>query len=75
MTKVIAGLAEMRIHVKPAELAQLIPVDGMEPALVIMADVRAYFQGAYELLLPLCSLSGDDCVWTDDILQWPINAF
>ena len=40
MTKVIAGLAEMGIHVKPAELAKLNPVDGMESALVIMADVR-----------------------------------
>jgi hypothetical protein len=54
VTKVLAALAEMGIHgVKPGELAKLIPPDGMEPALVIMADVRAYFQGAYELCFSL----------------------
>jgi hypothetical protein len=52
MAKVLAGLAEIGIHgVKPEDLAKLIPPDAMEPALNIMADVRAYFQGAF-LLLP-----------------------
>jgi hypothetical protein len=46
IAKVLAGLAEIGMHsVKPEDLAKLIPPDAMEPALVIMADVRAYFQG------------------------------
>jgi hypothetical protein len=46
IAKVLAGLVEIGIiGVKPEDLAKLIPPDGMEPALVIMADVRAYFQG------------------------------
>jgi hypothetical protein len=60
ITKVLAGLTEMGIHgVTPGELAKLIPPDGMEPALVIMADVRAYFQGAYELFVSMFLVGSD----------------
>jgi hypothetical protein len=46
IAKVLAGLVEIGMHnVKPEDLAKLIPPDVMEPALGIMADVRAYFQG------------------------------
>jgi len=46
ISKVLAGLVEIGMHnVKPEDLAKLIPPDAMEPALGIMADVRAYFQG------------------------------
>lgn len=46
IAKVLAGLAEIGVHsVKPEDLAKLTPPDAKEPALVIMADVRAYFQG------------------------------
>jgi len=46
--KVLAGLAEMGISgVKPEDLPKLLPPDRMEPALLIMADVRAYFQGTF----------------------------
>ncbi|KAF9461878.1 P-loop containing nucleoside triphosphate hydrolase protein [Collybia nuda] len=49
IAKVLAGLVEIGIiGIKPEDLAKLIPPDGMEPALVIMADVRAYFQVAYK---------------------------
>lgn len=49
IAKVLAGLVEIGIHgVRPEDLSKLIPPDGMEPALVIMADVRAYFQVAYK---------------------------
>ncbi|KAG6839747.1 hypothetical protein H0H93_005082, partial [Arthromyces matolae] len=49
IAKVLASLAEIGIHgLKPEALAKLIEPDGMEPALVIMADVRAYFQVAYK---------------------------
>jgi hypothetical protein len=46
IAKILAGLVEIGIiGVKPEDLPKVIPPDGMEPALVIMADVRAYFQG------------------------------
>ena len=52
IAKVFAGLAEIGIHgVKPEDLAKLIPSDGTEPALGIMADVRAYFQGTFSAFL------------------------
>ena len=44
--KVLSGLAELGISgVTEEDLPKLLPPDRMEPALVIMADVRAYFQG------------------------------
>ncbi|KIL62474.1 hypothetical protein M378DRAFT_199179 [Amanita muscaria Koide BX008] len=46
--KVIEGLLEMGITgIKPEDIPNLLP-DPMEPALVIMAEVRAYFQVAYK---------------------------
>lgn len=48
VAKVIASLAEMGMGgVKAEDLAKLFPPDKMEPALEIMADVRAYFQGMF----------------------------
>ncbi|KJA28733.1 hypothetical protein HYPSUDRAFT_61585 [Hypholoma sublateritium FD-334 SS-4] len=47
--KVLSGLAEMGMEgVTEGDLPKLLPADGMEPALAIMADVRAYFQVAYK---------------------------
>ena len=44
--KVLAGLAEMGLtQVKAEDIPKLLPPDKMEPALHIMSDVRAYFQG------------------------------
>jgi hypothetical protein len=46
IAKVFAGLAELGVTgVKVEDLPKLLPPDRMEPALIIMADVRAYFQG------------------------------
>ena len=46
VAKIMAGLAEIGMSgVKPEELPRLFPSDSMEPALLIMAEVRAYFQG------------------------------
>ena len=46
IAKVMAGFAEIGMSgIKPEEISRLLPSDGMGPALVIMADVRAYFQG------------------------------
>ena len=47
IAKILTGLAEIGVNgVKPEDLAKLLPPDRMEPALTIMADIRAYFQGA-----------------------------
>ncbi|KAF9047683.1 P-loop containing nucleoside triphosphate hydrolase protein [Panaeolus papilionaceus] len=49
ITKILSGLAEIGLQgLKAEDLLRLIPSDPMEPALVIMADVRAYFQVAYK---------------------------
>ncbi|KAH9917091.1 P-loop containing nucleoside triphosphate hydrolase protein [Amylocystis lapponica] len=49
MSKVLSGLSEVGIHgVKPSDLPKLLPADPYEPALNIMAAVRAYFQVAYK---------------------------
>lgn len=42
----ISSLAKLGLHsVNASSLATLLPADPMEPAIEIMADVRAYFQG------------------------------
>ena len=47
IAKILAGLAEVGLSgVKPEDLPKLLPFDSMEPALMIMAEVRAYFQGS-----------------------------
>jgi hypothetical protein len=43
--KALGGLNEAGIVVQPSDLPKLLPDDPMEPALKIMAGVRAYFQG------------------------------
>ncbi|KAF9555054.1 hypothetical protein CPC08DRAFT_643464 [Agrocybe pediades] len=49
IAKALAGLAEAGLSGVVAEdLSKLLPPDRMEPALHIMADVRAYFQVAYK---------------------------
>lgn len=46
-TKVLSGLTELGVTVKSTELLKLLPADPLEPALHIMATVRAYFQGQH----------------------------
>lgn len=42
----MAALVEMGITgIKPEDLFKILPTDQMAPAIDIMADVRAYFQG------------------------------
>lgn len=51
VSKILVGLAEISVRgIQPEDLAKLLPPDRMEPALIIMADVRAYFQGPSALL-------------------------
>jgi hypothetical protein len=46
LDEAIASLAKLGLRlVEPSSLAALLPSDPMEPAIGIMADVRAYFQG------------------------------
>ncbi|KAI0067648.1 hypothetical protein BV25DRAFT_1834706 [Artomyces pyxidatus] len=47
MPKIMAGLAEIGLGgTKPSDLPKLLPADPFDPALEIMANVRAYFQVA-----------------------------
>ncbi|KAJ3565327.1 hypothetical protein NP233_g7701 [Leucocoprinus birnbaumii] len=49
ISKVLSGLAEVGLlGIQAEDLAKLFKTDNMEPALEIMADVRAYFQVAYK---------------------------
>ena len=51
IAKIMAGLAEVGVSgIKPEDLPRLFPSDSMEPALLIMADVRAYFQGNWLII-------------------------
>jgi hypothetical protein len=43
--KALAGLNDAGIVALASDLPKLLPIDTMEPALAIMAGVRAYFQG------------------------------
>lgn len=43
--KALSGLQEIGIDSKATDLPKLLPSDPLEPALHIMATVRAYFQG------------------------------
>jgi hypothetical protein len=52
IAKVLSGLAEMGLPgIKPEDISKLLPADRMEHAVVIMADVRAYFQGQFYIPL------------------------
>lgn len=49
IAKALAGLAEAGITgVNFADLAKMPPVDPIEPALKIMAEIRAYFLGRFQ---------------------------
>jgi hypothetical protein len=57
LAKVLTGLAEMgMVGIKPDDIPKLLPPDRMEPAIHIMSDVRAYFQGESIFFLLLKSL-------------------
>ncbi|KAH6910212.1 P-loop containing nucleoside triphosphate hydrolase protein [Coprinopsis sp. MPI-PUGE-AT-0042] len=49
ISRVLLGLTEIGLEgVKAKDICKLLPEDQMEPAIRIMADVRAYFQVAYK---------------------------
>jgi hypothetical protein len=46
ISRVLLGLTELGLEgIKAKDICKLLPEDHMEPAIRIMADVRAYFQG------------------------------
>ncbi|KAI9465220.1 P-loop containing nucleoside triphosphate hydrolase protein [Lactarius psammicola] len=56
----ISSLAKLGLHsVDASSLATLLPPDPMEPAIGIMADVRAYFQVAYKRFVDNVPMSID----------------
>ncbi|KAF7304023.1 hypothetical protein MIND_00633500 [Mycena indigotica] len=60
ITEILSHLATMGLRdVKAADLTKLLPTDEMEPALHIMADVRAYFQVAYKRVTDIVPLAID----------------
>ncbi|KAF9234006.1 P-loop containing nucleoside triphosphate hydrolase protein [Melanogaster broomeanus] len=59
ISKVLAGLNEIGVSVKAADLPKLLPSDPMEPALNVMADVRAYFQVAYKRFADMVPMAID----------------
>ncbi|KAI0067582.1 hypothetical protein BV25DRAFT_835648 [Artomyces pyxidatus] len=60
MAKVMAGLGEIGITgTQPTDLPKLLPVDPYDPALDIMASVRAYFQVASKRFLDVVPMAVD----------------
>ncbi|KAF9234014.1 P-loop containing nucleoside triphosphate hydrolase protein [Melanogaster broomeanus] len=60
VSKVLSGLSELGITgVKPIDLPKLLASDPMEPALNIMAGVRAYFQVAYKRFADMVPMAID----------------
>lgn len=61
ISKVLSGLVELGMPgIKPEDIPKLLPADELEPALEIMADVRAYFQVAYKRFTDNIPLAIDD---------------
>ena len=53
MSETLCSLTRMGLEANASLLANLLPADPMDPAIEIMADVRAYFQGSSGIHLPL----------------------
>jgi hypothetical protein len=52
-SETLCSLTRMGLQANASSLANLLPADPMDPAIEIMADVRAYFQGSSDILLLL----------------------
>jgi hypothetical protein len=63
VNQTISSLAKLGLHsVDAPSLAALLPPDPMEPAIEIMADVRAYFQVAYKRFVDNVPMSIDRAI-------------
>ena len=56
MSEALSSLTRMGLEATSSSLANLVPADPMDPAIEIMADARAYFQGSSGILLLLVLL-------------------
>jgi hypothetical protein len=52
VSRVITSVGELGLHIGTSSLPRLLPLDPMESAIEIMAEVRAYFQGSECLSFP-----------------------
>jgi hypothetical protein len=69
INETIASLARLGLHsVDASSLATLLPPDPMEPAIEIMANVRAYFQGRRPSILSFTHNMADAA------FQWHTSA-
>lgn len=59
VTSILTGLQEIGLPAEATDLPKLLPSDPYEPALHIMATVRAYFQGAPNPHAPACAFPPD----------------
>ncbi|KAJ8514913.1 hypothetical protein ONZ45_g7596 [Pleurotus djamor] len=61
ISKVLSGLVEVGVsNVDAEDIPKILPPDQMEPALNIMAEVRAYFQVAYKRFVDNIPLAIDE---------------
>lgn len=71
LKETLTGLTKLELEtVNLSSFAKLLPPDPMEPAIDIMADVRAYFQGAWYTLLSVAIML--TCLRIT--LQWHTNG-
>jgi hypothetical protein len=56
ISETLCSLTRIGLEANASSLANLLPPDPMDPAIEIMADVRAYFQGSSGILLLLVLL-------------------
>jgi len=59
VSRVLSGLSELGISAKPEDIPKMLPSDPMEPAIEIMASVRAYFQVAYKRFADMVPMAID----------------
>jgi hypothetical protein len=65
MNDALSSLAKLGLQeINAPALANLLPLDPMEPAIGIMADVRGYFQGSEHLFLFVCIIVTDVALTT-----------
>jgi len=61
ISKILSGLADVGVYgSKPHDIPKILPPDKFEPALIIMAEVRAYFQVAYKRFSDIIPMAIDN---------------
>jgi hypothetical protein len=77
ISKALSGLSEMGLNgIQANDLAKLLKTDNMEPAIEIMADVRAYFQGnGLVFWVPLCTDTTFGCSRLQTLYRQHSNGY